>query len=109
MRLQWRYNPFDFDPFREVVFPRKANELAVVQAEHYYHGQEPLKGGSSDPCGSLALLGQEIQKTAIKKKTEPVFHNSSVERVARESGDQPSLTLNVQDWDAVSSNDPMGK
>ena len=49
-------------------------------------------------------------RRSVKKKTlEPAFHEQFQWSVSpASSGDQPSLTLNVQDWDAVSKNDAMG-
>ena len=71
-----------------------------------------LRTGSSDPFVEVSLSSaKKSKKTAVKKKTlEPAFHEQFQWSVSpSSSGDQPSLTLNVQDWDAVFSNDPMGK
>ena len=70
-----------------------------------------LRTGSSDPFVEVSLSSaKKTKKTAVKKKTlEPAFHEQFQWSASpASSGDQPSLTLNVQDWDAVSSNDPMG-
>ena len=70
-----------------------------------------LRTGSSDPFVEVSLSSaKKTKKTAVKKKTlEPAFHEQFQWSVSpASSGDQPSLTLNVQDWDAVSKNDPMG-
>ena len=89
------------------------------------------KGGSSDPFVEVSLSSaKKTKKTSaarclvdsrrrcrtiaprrsVKKKTlEPAFHEQFQWSVSpSSSGDQPSLTLNVQDWDAVSKNDAMG-
>ena len=70
-----------------------------------------LRTGSSDPFVEVSLSSaKKSKKTAVKKKTlEPAFHEQFQWSVSpASSGDQPSLTLNVQDWDAVSKNDAMG-
>ena len=116
--LQWRYNPdLDYDPMNEPVeYPdEEPNELrlAVVQARGLAIMDKNLlsKGGSSDPFVEVSLSSaKKAKKTAVKKKTlEPVFHEQFQWSVSPSSSDvQPSLTFNVKDWDAVSSNDPMG-
>ena len=88
--------------------------VAIVQARGLAIMDKNLlsKGGSSDPFVEVALSSaKKTKKTAVKKKTlEPVFHEQFLWSVSpSSSGEQPSLTLNVQDWDAVSKNDPMGK
>ena len=70
-----------------------------------------LRTGSSDPFVEVKLSSaKKAKKTAVKKKTlEPMFREQFQWSVSPSSGsEQPSLTLNVQDWDAVSKNDPMG-
>ena len=116
--MQWRYNPdLDYDPFSEPIeYPdEEANELrvAIVQARGLAIMDKNLlsKGGSSDPFVEVSLSSaKKAKKTAVKKKTlEPMFREQFQWSVSpASSGDQPSLTLNVQDWDAVSKNDAMG-
>ena len=136
--LQWRYNPdLDYDPFSEPIDhpDEELNELrlAVVQARGLAIMDKNLlsKGGSSDPFVEVTLssakkakktsaarvrwtrvdgVERSLPRRSVKKKTlEPAFHEQFQWSVSpASSGDQPTLTLNVQDWDAVSKNDPMG-
>ena len=53
---------------------------------------------------------QKKKKTHVKKHSlEPIWHEQFIYSVSPESkGPQPTLMLDVKDWDEVSAADPMG-
>ena len=117
---QWWYNPaLDFEPFMEpedhADAPPNEIRVAIVAARDLAIKDKALlgKGGSSDPRCTLTVSGTELKaQSSTKQKTlEPrwceVF--SFEYTPGSDTENPPVLDVLVEDIDAVSSADFMGR
>ena len=113
--LRHRFNPDHESVFFEEPdeLEKPANELriAVVAARNLKEMDKSMfsKNGSSDPIIKLSVEKREFKTAVQRKTTNPVYNETfDVYLPADSLTDASVLSVQVDDWDMASANDPIG-